>query len=306
MAMKYIDEPIYWAPQKKLGGGWICFKDTPTPPPPPDYIGAAKEQGIANVEAARTSAKLSNPDVYTPYGNQTVTYGAGGDLDRATVRQTFSPEGQLLFEQDNRIKQGLGDLAEGGIDRVGGMLGSEFDMSEVSARPNLANTLSRDAMTKSIIDRNQPMMDRQRAALETQLANQGITRGSEAYGNSMDDLAREENDFRLGAIQQGGAEQSREYGVQSAARDKDIQTQAYLRQLPLNEINALRTGAQVNAPQFQPYQGQNAAPTPIFGATQAQGQANQGIYNANAAGTASSNSATMGLLGTGMTAAAMF
>ena len=29
-------DPIYFAPQRKLGGGWICWKDSPSPPPAPD------------------------------------------------------------------------------------------------------------------------------------------------------------------------------------------------------------------------------------------------------------------------------
>ena len=44
-------------------------------PAPIDYIGQAKAQGEANVDAARTSAKLSNPNINGPLGRQTVTYG---------------------------------------------------------------------------------------------------------------------------------------------------------------------------------------------------------------------------------------
>lgn len=44
-------------------------------PPAPDYAGAARAQGAANVEAARASAMLSNPNIIGPLGTQTVTYG---------------------------------------------------------------------------------------------------------------------------------------------------------------------------------------------------------------------------------------
>jgi hypothetical protein len=40
----------------------------------PDYTAAAKEQGVQNKEAAFQSAILSNPNVYTPFGSQTVSY----------------------------------------------------------------------------------------------------------------------------------------------------------------------------------------------------------------------------------------
>ena len=45
-----------------------------SPPPTPDYVGAAKEQGRQNLTAAQQGAVLSNPNMYTPYGTQTVTY----------------------------------------------------------------------------------------------------------------------------------------------------------------------------------------------------------------------------------------
>lgn len=50
-------------------------KKSPAPPPTPDYAGAAKEQGVANLEAARLTARLSNPNVITPLGGQRITYG---------------------------------------------------------------------------------------------------------------------------------------------------------------------------------------------------------------------------------------
>ena len=47
-----------------------------SPPPTPDYIGAAKEQGQQNLISARESARLSNPNMITPFGTQTVSYSA--------------------------------------------------------------------------------------------------------------------------------------------------------------------------------------------------------------------------------------
>jgi len=50
-------------------------KSAPTPPTP-DYIGAAKQQGQDNLAAAKQSSIMSNPNMYTPFGTQTVTYSA--------------------------------------------------------------------------------------------------------------------------------------------------------------------------------------------------------------------------------------
>lgn len=57
-----------------------------------------------------------------------------------------------------------------------------------------------------------------------------------------------------------------------------MQMQAYLRQLPLNEANALRSGGQVQGPQFGSYYTNNAAAAPIMDAGIAQGN-----YDAQAA-----------------------
>lgn len=46
-------------------------------PKTPDYAAQAKAQGEANLEAARATAKLNNPNIINPYGTQTVTYGGG-------------------------------------------------------------------------------------------------------------------------------------------------------------------------------------------------------------------------------------
>ena len=43
-------------------------------PPAPDYLGAAKQQGQDNLAAAKQSNIMSNPNMYTPFGNQTVQY----------------------------------------------------------------------------------------------------------------------------------------------------------------------------------------------------------------------------------------
>ena len=271
------------------------FGGKSSPPPAPDYVGAAQAQGVANVESARASSKLSNPNIVNPYGSRTVSYGVNGDQDQAQVTESLSPEGQKLFDQNNRISQGLGDLAEGGIGRVGNMLGTQFDMSQVPGQAKAGQQGWENAYN-AIIQRNQPQADRQKAMLDTQLANQGIMQGSEAYKNAQDDFARQQNDFRLGAQQQATGQQQAQYGMDQSARQDAISQQAYLRQLPLNEINALRSGAQVNVPQFQQFAGQQIQAAPIFAGTQAQGQADIARYNAEQAG---NNSFTSGLFGLG-------
>ena len=50
-------------------------KSSPKPPPAPDYAAAAQQQGQANLDAARLTARISNPNINTPYGGQRVSFG---------------------------------------------------------------------------------------------------------------------------------------------------------------------------------------------------------------------------------------
>lgn len=282
-------EPFYWAPQPKLGGGWICWKDSPSPPPPPDYKGAAIAQGAANKDAAIASAQLSNPNVTNPYGGQSVSYtndpSTGNPIPN--VSQYLSPSGQKLFDTYQGVNQKLGDVAGQGVGYVQSMLDKPFDQAKLPTAPVSPG----QSYSQAAFSRLQPNIDQERSQLETQLANQGITRGSNAvaYENAMRMQNQRENDQRAAIT-------TSSVGQDQAARQAGIQEQSYMRNEPLNTLNAVRSAAPVGIPQFQGYQGSQVAPAPVFGATQAQGQYNQGVYNAQQGG---ANAATSGLYGLG-------
>ena len=401
-------------------------------PPAPDYKGQAEAQGQANVDAARVSSKLSNPNVVSPYGVQTVTYGGsafdqagydnamknyqqslesplsipnredfsqnystntfdqsgydsamadynrssaeidrlekirpdhtwnqsrhnqhnqqlaaaqsvaapnrntfsgttqntgfdqkgyndamqryqeglpplapdrgdfvgigeGGDEDIPTVRQTLSPANQALYEQELRINAGLGNIAEGGVNTIDRMLGTPFDMSSVPAAAQ-AGQAGWDRAYNAQMERNRPFQERQRDRTINQLSNQGIFSGSEAYQEAMRDLERGETDFNLAAQANATQQQQAQFAMDEKARQNAITQQSYLRQLPLNELNALRMGNQIQNPQFQGFQGQNVAPAPIMQAANA--QYNAALDRTNASNAASGNLMS-GLFGLG-------
>ena len=78
-------------------------------PPAPDYVGAAKQQGQDNLSAAKQSNLMNNPNMYTPFGNQTVSYSSptfdqsgyetalakynAGNVDRNRFMRQGNPEG---------------------------------------------------------------------------------------------------------------------------------------------------------------------------------------------------------------------
>ena len=175
-------------------------------PPAPDYAGAAKAQGAANVEAARASAMLSNPNIYGPLGSQTVKYE--GDIP--TVTQTLTPEAQATLQAQQQVDRRLAELGLQGVQTAErtlstpfqtgtGELNTVFDLSGLPRAPVNAGTTAQEA----IMARLEPQIQRSRAQLETQLANQGLARGGEAYNAAIREQQQQENDLRSQAALQG-------------------------------------------------------------------------------------------------------
>ena len=256
--------------------GLIMYFSKPSAPAPPDYRGAAIAQGQANIDAARATAKLGNPSFINPIGKRSVEFRPN---DEVFITDTLTPLGQERLDQEQRIGTQLGGIAEQGLTEVEKSLGTPFDLSQVSDITTQPTVAGRDAIANAILAREQPLLDAQREASQTDLLVRGHNPGGSAFEGAMDQADRRENDLKIAAILAAGGEQSRLYGMQAGERGRGIQEQAYLRQLPLSEVNALRTGNQPMMPQFQAFQGANIAPPNIQGAAGQQHQAAMNTYN---------------------------
>lgn len=73
-------------------------KSSPKPPPAPDYAAAAQAQGAANLEAARLTARISNPNINTPYGGQRVSFGKP-TVNEAAYNKAMEAYNQALAAQ---------------------------------------------------------------------------------------------------------------------------------------------------------------------------------------------------------------
>lgn len=257
-------------------------------PDPPDYAAAAKAQGAANVEAAIAEALMNRPKETTPMGTREWTqYGTqrvgGYDIPLMESNINLTPEGQARYDQEQRINTSLGNVAEQGVNSVEGALGTEFNQSNLSARPDAPSVGGLQSVADALVARQQPWLDRDRAQLESSLVNQGFQRGSEGFDAEMAKFGMKENDARLAALGQAGQEQSRMYGTQAAERGRSLQEEMAMRQMPLNEMNALRSGSQVSMPQFQAYGQTNVGAAPVMQGAMAQGQADLNAWNADQA-----------------------
>jgi len=251
----------------------------PKAPAAPDYAGAAIAQGAANIDAARATSRLSNPEWDNAEGSRRIQYGIGGDPDRVRIVDTMSPVAAQQYGIQQGINTNLLNTASAGLNRVSQQMATPFDMSRIPS-VDTRNEATRQAVAQALMGRLQPQFDRDENAMRTRMANQGITQGSEAWRGEMDRLTQAKNDAMLQAQMQAGSEASRMFGDQSAARQQSIQEQAYLRNLPLSEINALRTGSTPNMPQFQGFSGSQVQAAPLLQGAQLGEQAAIDRYNA--------------------------
>lgn len=272
----------------------------PKAPAPPDYAAAAQQQGVANVNSAIASNYLNQVNQVGPNGSLTYSYDQahgytlpdGTHIPGVTATTTLSPAQQQLQDQNNQISSSLNNLAISGIGDVAHTVATPIDMNSLPALHTGVNTADgtalRDQITNAYMQRLQPQLDRDRAALDTKLANQGITNGSQAYNNDQNVFQQGVNDQRIAALLAGDQEQQNVFnrGLANAqlgnnARNQSLQEAEFARTEPLNLLNALRSGNQVNLPQFGNVSGgAQIQAAPIYQAANDQYSAAMQQYNA--------------------------
>lgn len=248
------------------------------------YANSAGQAYTNTALAGRTDA---NGGHYLPDG----TY-----IPQTTVTTTLSPEQQKLYDQQTAIGTQLNDLAARGIGYVDQASSKPIDQSTL---PSLNTGLAlnpdavalRDKITDAYMQRLQPYLDKQRSAMDVSLANKGINAGSEAWNADQDSFNRSVNDQRIAALLAGDQEQQNQFnrGLASAtfgnqARQQAIQEADYFKNQPLNMLNALRSGNQVQMPQFGNWSGgAQIQAAPIYQATADQYSAALDKYKAESA-----------------------
>lgn len=265
----------------------------PSPPATPDYAGSAREQGAANIEAAKTQGRINNPNVISPYGTQQVTWNG----DQPTMTQKFSPEQQAIFDQSNQNKLGLNQLAGQGTDALKGVVGTGVDFGNIPAAPTSGGVNQR--VIDSMMGRVNEDYGKATDEANSSLIAAGIRPGTQAYDDRMQLLQRGKNDASQQAVLAGYQQGNTQFGQETAARKDAIAEYLSKRQIPLNEITALMSGSQVNNQFATPGYAQNAQvqAAPLFGATQQKGAWDQGLYNVGAAQAGNMQSGLFGLGG---------
>lgn len=260
------------------------MSDAPSPPPAPDYTGAAQATAAGNLEAARFATKANRIDQHTPYGNQVFT-DLGDDKWRSDI--SLAPEAKDTLDAQLSLSKGLGNLGTSALDRTTGAYDRPMDLSSVDRTQDEAY-----AGQTARLDPQWAANDEQQAA---KLSNQGIVQGSEAYNNAMRNYGQTKNDAYT---------QARLAAINTAPQTYQLANA--IRQQPLNELNAIRTGAQIQNPSFQQAGMQQTTAGPdMLGAAGLQNQYNMGLYNSQVGSANSANSGTMSAIGSIASVAAM-
>jgi hypothetical protein len=136
-----------------------------------------------------------------------------------------------LLDQQEKTSAGLASLQDAATQRVAQVQNNPFPYQSVQD--------VQDSAYQGLTSRLDPQWKQNEDDIRTRLANQGIVMGSQAYDNAMRGFNQSKND----AYQQANL----------AAIDKApqaLQLANALRSIPLNELNAIRTGSQVTNPTF--------------------------------------------------------
>jgi hypothetical protein len=248
-----------------------------SPPPAPDYTGAAQATAAGNLDAARFATKANRVNTFTPYGSLTYSQSQA-DPDQWSSTINLSPTGEKLLGYQDAASLGLGDQTTQALQRTNESLSQPFDYGSVSDVQNAAQG--------AVTSRLDPMWEHRQQTTESQLYNQGLRPGMEAWDNAMRDFNQGRNDAYQQAILAGINTMPQTFQMSTALRNQ-----------PLNELNALRTGSQVTNPTFQQApQQQTTAGANYLGAAGMQGQADMNAYNA---GVGQNNALMSGLFNLG-------
>lgn len=295
----------------------------PSPPKPtdPKVSSAADQQAQTGTAIAQTW--MNNPQEFSPFGNisfqrtgtQYTVDAQGKPIEVPTFTRitTLSAPEQAKYEAENEATLRAYNLANQQLGTLSTTLGTPFrgsaDTQFNTAAPDAAryqqlgdwNADNYEGYRQRALDTYrqymQPEIDRQYQARMTELANQGVTLGSEAYSNARREADRAVSDAHLQMLMQAGSEADRAFAIDQARRGDAAQTLSYNNQIagqrfademerinfanalasqqfqkelaernqPINEMGALLGTGQVNVPQFQQYMPGQIRPTDVAG-----------------------------------------
>lgn len=199
---------------------------TSSAPSAPDPNAIAKATTKSNEDTAAFQTGLNAVNQVGPNGSLTYTStpGKNGGPPQYTATTTYSPQVQAIV---NALQKGQQSIANTGASQAAGLgktltsvaapgytpFGSAPTLDTTGGNPNgiqtsLGGSGNISADTQKYQDTLFGQLDQQsakdQASLESELAQQGIARGSAAYTRAMDDFTKSKSANRTNAILQAG------------------------------------------------------------------------------------------------------
>lgn len=240
----------------------------PDTPQPPDPVATSAAQTGTSVATAIANQHLANINKVGPDGS--VTYAQSGttkftdpytgqsyDLPNMTQTTTLTPQGQQIHDAGYQTEKNLADLGVSQSGYLKSLLAKPYDGSNDATEARLME------LGRKRLD---PILQQRTDALQTQLSNQGIKLGSAAYDKAMTLNTQGINDAYDNLLLTGH-NQAYQEGYANYTN-------------PINIINSLQSGSQVQMPQF------SASAAPQIATTD-----NAGLINANYAAQAANANA---------------
>lgn len=242
--------------------GWLSKKSAPAPPPP-DMTKAAEMTAASNLEAQTRADYANRGNITDAWGTQTSTArlvtdpATGKQYTTYDTTYTLNPQQQAALDAQMAIDTGKSQLAQSMLGRAGEAVASPMDYSKFQAygtAPTAGNidanqfavsgagqgimagldlgklgampqadAAERQRIENMLFERMQPQHQQAQAQLETQLMNQGYQRGSPQFQQALQDLQRNQASERFNAMQTGGQEMERLFGMGMQARGQSWQ-----------------------------------------------------------------------------------
>ena len=276
-----------------------------------DYFNGPADENAGRPSSSFGRGPAPTRDQFTTAGSPSSGSSSGPGVWSSKI--TLAPEQQAALDAQMRIGRGRSDAAEELLGQATSAFQKPMDWGSLPASGELDTQDMgewRQRGQSAIEELMAPQLSSRRSAIEAKLANQGITMGSEAWKTGMRQLGDDETRAGLMAVDAGRNESESMFGqaleggrFQNLNRQQALAEMLQKRGQPLNELNALLTGQQVNMPNMPNFQPAGRSETPNYmGAAQNSYSAALDSTNASNAGMSGLMSGLFGLGSAGIQA----
>lgn len=236
---------------------------------------AVKAEMTAEDYNAVKNIGYNNPDTYTPFGSQTVTYDENGN---PVVNQELSDNQTNILGKDEELSKVGRQLALGQLQGGGFNEGFNPTLTDRTGTGDLIADRQRiedDVFSRLTRDFDQDYGNAKQNK-EQQLHDRGIAFSADPNSRYQQELRGIDQRFddakltaRQTATEMGGNEYQRNFGIGEQQRANEFSEQQNIHNQQLGDINTLGNyGSGLLMPNFQQYQGYNynpASPLEAYG-----------------------------------------